>query len=281
MLRAARSSRAVVGARGLPCALQRSTSDRRHRPPARRHFSDLFDQRLTWEFLPWLKQASKLPVLLKVGLPQHQEPGTGFVLIPVPGRRPAFVGTRSPAGRLPQAATLRPLLNCPGTGSSSNRHFICLQPNSTPQGVLSPDDARKAVELGADGVIISNHGGRQLNYSPAAVDMLPAIAGAGRQYMVCKCWVQQHEVEKAGWLWSGGPWQSISLLPCWVASEFLIGLRCPLHLCSSAAHPLVSASQLAPACRGGAGRSAAAGGWRHHTRHRCAVVLRCCDRGGV
>lgn len=34
--------------------------------PMCRHFSDLFDQRLTWEFLPWLKKASRLPVLLKV-----------------------------------------------------------------------------------------------------------------------------------------------------------------------------------------------------------------------
>ncbi|KAL4451168.1 hypothetical protein ABPG77_009240 [Micractinium sp. CCAP 211/92] len=75
-----------------------------------RHFSDLFDQQLTWEFLPWLKQASPLPVVLK--------------------------------------------------------------------GILSPDDARRAVQLGADGIILSNHGGRQLNFAPAAVDMLPSVAEA-------------------------------------------------------------------------------------------------------
>jgi isopentenyl diphosphate isomerase/L-lactate dehydrogenase-like FMN-dependent dehydrogenase len=46
------------------------------------------------------------------------------------------------------------------------------------QGVLSPDDARRAVELGIDGIIVSNHGGRQLDYAPAAVDMLPAISRA-------------------------------------------------------------------------------------------------------
>ncbi|PSC71251.1 glycolate oxidase [Micractinium conductrix] len=75
-----------------------------------RHFSDLFDQQLTWEFLPWLKKKSPLPVLLK--------------------------------------------------------------------GILAPDDAWRAVELGADGIILSNHGGRQLNYAPAAVEMLPAVAEA-------------------------------------------------------------------------------------------------------
>lgn len=34
------------------------------------------------------------------------------------------------------------------------------------------------MELGADGIIISNHGGRQLNFAPAAVDMLPSVAEA-------------------------------------------------------------------------------------------------------
>ena len=46
------------------------------------------------------------------------------------------------------------------------------------QGILAPDDARRAVELGADGIIVSNHGGRQLNYAPAPVDMLPSVAEA-------------------------------------------------------------------------------------------------------
>ncbi|MFF6998997.1 alpha-hydroxy acid oxidase [Streptomyces sp. NPDC008313] len=50
------------------------------------------------------------------------------------------------------------------------------------KGVLHPDDARLAVEHGAAGVIVSNHGGRQCDAVPAAVDCLPAIAGvvAGR-----------------------------------------------------------------------------------------------------
>ena len=43
--------------------------------------------------------------------------------------------------------------------------------------MLSPDDARRAAGL-ADGIIVSNHGGRQLDFSPAAVDMLPAVAEA-------------------------------------------------------------------------------------------------------
>lgn len=43
------------------------------------------------------------------------------------------------------------------------------------KGVLHPDDAAKAVELGADGIVVSNHGGRQLDGVQASLDALPAI----------------------------------------------------------------------------------------------------------
>ena len=46
------------------------------------------------------------------------------------------------------------------------------------KGVLHPADAEKAAALGLDGVIVSNHGGRQFDAAPASVDMLPAIAAA-------------------------------------------------------------------------------------------------------
>jgi lactate 2-monooxygenase len=46
------------------------------------------------------------------------------------------------------------------------------------KGVLHPDDARQAVETGADGIIVSNHGGRQVDGSIAALDALPRIVGA-------------------------------------------------------------------------------------------------------
>jgi isopentenyl diphosphate isomerase/L-lactate dehydrogenase-like FMN-dependent dehydrogenase len=46
------------------------------------------------------------------------------------------------------------------------------------KGVLSPDDAKRAVDHGASAVIVSNHGGRQLDGVPATFDVLPAIVGA-------------------------------------------------------------------------------------------------------
>jgi len=44
------------------------------------------------------------------------------------------------------------------------------------KGVLDADDAERAVALGADGVVVSNHGGRQLDGAVASLDALPAIA---------------------------------------------------------------------------------------------------------
>jgi len=44
------------------------------------------------------------------------------------------------------------------------------------KGLLSPEDARLAREAGADGVILSNHGGRQLDHAVAPLDVLPEVA---------------------------------------------------------------------------------------------------------
>jgi L-lactate dehydrogenase (cytochrome) len=46
------------------------------------------------------------------------------------------------------------------------------------KGILDPDDAKEAVARGADAVIVSNHGGRQLDDVPSTIRSLPAIADA-------------------------------------------------------------------------------------------------------
>ena len=46
------------------------------------------------------------------------------------------------------------------------------------KGVLDPDDAKEAVKLGADGLVVSNHGGRQLDGALSTARALPAIAEA-------------------------------------------------------------------------------------------------------
>lgn len=44
------------------------------------------------------------------------------------------------------------------------------------KGIMEPDDAELAVQAGADGIVISNHGGRQLDSVPATCEAVPAIA---------------------------------------------------------------------------------------------------------
>ncbi|MGB7303581.1 MAG: alpha-hydroxy acid oxidase [Burkholderiaceae bacterium] len=46
------------------------------------------------------------------------------------------------------------------------------------KGILDEDDARRCVELGADALIVSNHGGRQLDGAPSSIEALPHIVSA-------------------------------------------------------------------------------------------------------
>ncbi|XP_027125894.2 peroxisomal (S)-2-hydroxy-acid oxidase GLO3-like isoform X1 [Coffea eugenioides] len=46
------------------------------------------------------------------------------------------------------------------------------------KGVLTPEDAIKALEVGVSGIIVSNHGARQLDYSPATISVLEEVVEA-------------------------------------------------------------------------------------------------------
>ena len=55
------------------------------------------------------------------------------------------------------------------------------------KGILNVEDAKRAIAVGADGIVISNHGGRQLDHTPATLDLLPEfVASVGHQ---CKIFV--------------------------------------------------------------------------------------------
>ncbi len=84
----------------------------------------------------------------------------------------------------------------PGSSSADVLKFYLSQKNSTQtwremetlrrlwhgplvvKGILNSADAERAVELGADGIIVSNHGGYGLDRAPASIDMLPEVAAA-------------------------------------------------------------------------------------------------------
>jgi L-lactate dehydrogenase (cytochrome) len=46
------------------------------------------------------------------------------------------------------------------------------------KGVMNADDARTSVDIGADAIIVSNHGGRQLDGAPSSISVLPEIVDA-------------------------------------------------------------------------------------------------------
>lgn len=46
------------------------------------------------------------------------------------------------------------------------------------KGILAPDDGTRAAAIGADAIVVSNHGGRQLDGAIAAIDALPAVVAA-------------------------------------------------------------------------------------------------------
>jgi len=55
------------------------------------------------------------------------------------------------------------------------------------KGILSAEDARKAADIGADGIVVSNHGGRQLDHAVAPLDVLAEIVAAVGDRLVILC----------------------------------------------------------------------------------------------
>ncbi|MFG2732303.1 alpha-hydroxy acid oxidase [Streptomyces canus] len=64
------------------------------------------------------------------------------------------------------------------TWSCVERLRACTRLPIVLKGVLAPEDARRAVEHGVDALVVSNHGGRQLDGAMTAVDALPDVAEA-------------------------------------------------------------------------------------------------------
>ena len=46
------------------------------------------------------------------------------------------------------------------------------------KGILDPQDAKLAIEHGVDAIIVSNHGGRSMDYGPSTLEVLPEIVAA-------------------------------------------------------------------------------------------------------
>jgi L-lactate dehydrogenase (cytochrome) len=110
-------------------------------------------------------------------------------------QRPAWAWDVGVNGRPHALGNVAPVL---GDGSGLEDFFAWMRDNFDPsvtwedlrwvrdqwkgaliiKGLLDPEDARAAVDLGADGLVVSNHGGRQLDGALSSARALPAIAEA-------------------------------------------------------------------------------------------------------
>lgn len=98
------------------------------------------------------------------------------------GERPGmanFVDVRGAMSGLAHAEFVSRQLSCPGLDWRRIEAIRQAWPHHLViKGILNPQDAVRAQRLGADGIVISNHGGRQLDSAPASIEVLPAIREA-------------------------------------------------------------------------------------------------------
>jgi len=124
---------------------------------------------LTMPWRPRDLQNAYLPFLLGEGIANYTSD-------------PAFRAKLSaPPEEDPQGAIGMWAMTFPNPGMSWDDLAALRSETSLPllvKGILHPDDARRAVELGIDGIVVSNHGGRQVDGSVGALDQLPAVVAA-------------------------------------------------------------------------------------------------------
>ena len=87
--------------------------------------------------------------------------------------------------RLPAGATFAHFASSPGLLATNTWEYLTWLRSVTalpivPKGIMTRDDAFRAIDAGAAGIIVSNHGGRQLARSISTLEALPdVVAGAG------------------------------------------------------------------------------------------------------
>lgn len=136
-----------------------ATRDRDHR----NGFFTVPSRLTTRTALGWLSKPAWLTRLARGPLPTF----ANFVGVPGAGDTPKSLGTFA-TDQLDPSVTWRDL----DWFRSVWHGPIVLK------GILAAEDARLAIEHGADAIVVSNHGGRQLDGAPGAIEALPAIVDA-------------------------------------------------------------------------------------------------------
>lgn len=160
------------------------------------------DRVLVKEMLDRAKCAGYQALILTVDFPiagnRERDPRNGFTIPPSYGPRQGFWALKSPAWTWDYltSAPIRYANLSDETAAVSLAKFVAEQFHAgftwkdaewllgewngpaVIKGVVRPDDARHAVDIGFDAVMVSNHGGRQLDYSPAPIDALADVVQA-------------------------------------------------------------------------------------------------------
>lgn len=160
------------------------------------------DRGLVKEMMGRAREAGYKALILTVDFPiagnRERDPRNGFSIPPKVGVKQAWHALRAPAWSLDYV--IRPSVKYANlsadTAAVSLQDFVYEQFDAgfnwrdaewllgewngpaVIKGVVRPDDARRAVDLGFNAVMVSNHGGRQLDRSPAPVHVLESIVDA-------------------------------------------------------------------------------------------------------
>lgn len=98
------------------------------------------------------------------------------------GERPGmanFIADKGSMSGLAHAEFVARQLSCPGLDWRRIEGIRKAWPHHLViKGILNPQDALAAERIGADGLVVSNHGGRQLDSAPASIEVLPRIREA-------------------------------------------------------------------------------------------------------
>jgi len=90
-----------------------------------------------------------------------------------------FIENKGSMSGLAHAEFVSRQLSCPGLDWNRIERIRKAWPHHLViKGILNPQDAIMAERIGADGIVVSNHGGRQLDSAPASIEVLPAIRAA-------------------------------------------------------------------------------------------------------
>jgi isopentenyl diphosphate isomerase/L-lactate dehydrogenase-like FMN-dependent dehydrogenase len=141
----------------------------------------LRDRGLTTELIGRAASAGYRAIVLTVDLPvvgRRERDFRNEFSLPGGLEYPHLASRPSPSGV--GAATMSEFLDARFDDSLTWRDLEWVVAQTTPlpvlvKGVVRAEDARRCVESGAQGVIVSNHGGRQLDYAIATLDALPAV----------------------------------------------------------------------------------------------------------